>query len=404
MTTIVEVPRENLAPQDLGRRNAVPIIYTRGTHYDIGFDIGRTFGKLIRDYVERYKPLNEAYLSLYETIEGRRVYDETLACVKEQYPQYVREIEGTADGSGVPFYKLFLMHLDDIVPNAAADGAQGNTQPVGCSSIICNHPGQEILGHNEDALTETMNHWYLVDAHVVEPGLQEEKFCSLSYAGFLPGYTMGYNHHGLVYSINTLSARTLRSGKTPRYFITRALLGVENFVKAQETLRNEGYGAAEGFSVNMTFLKQEGDRMFHNAEVGPVETGDTRSQLCIMTASPGENLFHCNKYMRLKVPEVEGLIIDSSIHRMAAINRHPPPKTRQEVIDILSDQTDDDFRVYQDIRPEDFVKTIATGIFDCVARTWSIYTDKPNCNEPIVVLPLRFKDNEPQCCRMKSAS
>lgn len=41
--------------------------------------------------------------------------------------------------------QLFLMHLDDIVPNAAADGAQGNTQPVGCSSIICNHPGQVCM-------------------------------------------------------------------------------------------------------------------------------------------------------------------------------------------------------------------------------------------------------------------
>lgn len=66
--------------------------------------------------------------------------------------------------------------------------------------------------------------------------------------------------------------------------------------------------------------------------------------------------------MRLKVPEVEGLIIDSSIHRMEAIGRHPPPKNAREVIEVLSDQTDNDYRVYQDIRPEDFVKTIATGI------------------------------------------
>lgn len=65
--------------------------------------------------------------------------------------------------------------------------------------------------------------------------------------------------------------------------------------------------------------------------------------------------------MRLKVPEVVGLIIDSSVHRMAAIDRHDQPKTLQDVMDILSDQTDDDYRVYQEIRPEDYVKTIATG-------------------------------------------
>lgn len=82
-----------------------------------------------------------------------------------------------------------------------------------------------------------------------------------------------------------------------RYFLTRALLGVENFVQAQQTLRNEDYGAAEGFSVNMTFLAQEGDRMFHNAEVGPAEADTARSQLNILTVSLGENTSHCNKYV-----------------------------------------------------------------------------------------------------------
>lgn len=62
-----------------------------------------------------------------------------------------------------------------------------------------------------------MNHWYIVDVHVIEKGYREEKFTSLCYAGFLPGYTMGYNHHGLVYSINTLSAAALRPGKTREF-------------------------------------------------------------------------------------------------------------------------------------------------------------------------------------------
>lgn len=31
---------------------------------------------------------------------------------------------------------------------------------------------------------------------------------------------MGYNHHGLVFTINTLSAKTLHSGKTRKYIYT----------------------------------------------------------------------------------------------------------------------------------------------------------------------------------------
>lgn len=66
-------------------------------------------------------------------------------------------------------------------------------------------------------------------------------------------------------------------------------------MQAQQTLRNVGYGAAEGFSVNMTFLDQDGDRLFHNAEVSPAESGANESGLNILTASPGENIAHCNK-------------------------------------------------------------------------------------------------------------
>lgn len=67
--------------------------------------------------------------------------------------------------------------------------------------------------------------------------------------------------------------------------------------------------------------------------------------------------------MRLKVPEVTGEIIDSSEDRMAAICRHPAPKNRQDILNVLSDQTGKGYRVYQEIKEDDYVKTIATGKF-----------------------------------------
>lgn len=67
---------------------------------------GRTFASLIQNYVDNLKPLNEVYLPLYETEAGRRVYEETLVCVQEQFPQYLKEIEGTAEGAKVPFHKV----------------------------------------------------------------------------------------------------------------------------------------------------------------------------------------------------------------------------------------------------------------------------------------------------------
>lgn len=42
-------------------------------------------------------------MKVYETEEGRKAYDETLEVVEKQFPQYVRELQGIADGSKMPF-------------------------------------------------------------------------------------------------------------------------------------------------------------------------------------------------------------------------------------------------------------------------------------------------------------
>lgn len=84
-------------------------------------------------------------------------------------------------------------------------------------------PLQVVLGHTEDALSEVLNHFYFVSAHIISESPEgkhkvvEERFTSLCYAGHLPGYTMNANHHGLVFSINTLSAKTLVGGKTRKF-------------------------------------------------------------------------------------------------------------------------------------------------------------------------------------------
>lgn len=67
---------------------------------------GRTFASLIQGYLDISGALNNVYLPLYETSRGRQVYEDTLAAVNNEFPQYVRELQGTADGAKVPFHKV----------------------------------------------------------------------------------------------------------------------------------------------------------------------------------------------------------------------------------------------------------------------------------------------------------
>lgn len=73
---------------------------------DYIFCQGRTFSGIIKHFLKIYRPLNETYLPLYETEAGKKIYEETLSCVEQQFPGYLREIQGTADGANVPFHKV----------------------------------------------------------------------------------------------------------------------------------------------------------------------------------------------------------------------------------------------------------------------------------------------------------
>lgn len=61
---------------------------------------------MIREFVETSAALNESYLPIYNTPEGLKVYNDTLEVVIKSFPQYIRELQGTADGAQVEFYKV----------------------------------------------------------------------------------------------------------------------------------------------------------------------------------------------------------------------------------------------------------------------------------------------------------
>ncbi|CAK1554039.1 unnamed protein product [Leptosia nina] len=377
--------------EQIGRRRAVPVIYLRGSHYDVGYDVGRTFSSVIKDFISTYANLRD-FEKEYKTDNGKQAYDKTLANMKKRYPYYLKEMQGVADGAKVPFYQLFLLQMDDII-GTINDNHIPRNDTGGCSSIGINNSEDAVLAHTEDAFSETLNHFYIMSAHIIptqedkELGAREERFASLCYAGHMPGYTMGYNANGLVFSINTLSPMILKAGNTPRTFITRALLSAKNFEDAEKILTDEGLGAANGCSVNMIWTDENGQRSLYNVEMAPDLTAD--KSLLNVKKFENEVTIHTNKYLRLHLKEVDGPIIDSSNARLDAIYKHPKPKNREDLQNILSDTSRQDFQVFQE-KEDSEIKTIAAGIFDLGEKTWNIYINKPNSSEPVAILPIMF--------------
>lgn len=386
-----------MAEEQLTRRAALPILYTRGTHYEVGQDIGRTFKTIIENFIAKNRHLNEVLVEKYQSDKIRRAYEKVLQGLEKNYPQYVDELKGIANGAKVPFFKLFLLHIDEIVSAMCLREPGGGL--LGSTSICCDQESKVILGHAQDASPELINQAYIVSAHILEAtpkgrwGVGEEKFTALCLPAMLPGLYMGYNHHGMVFTVNTVSTSKVGIERTPRHFLARALLSCSTMFDAAEILQDEGLGISDGMSVNMIFAQQEGAPLFHNAEVAPPvnENGPKESHMSILTLSFGEALTHCNKFLRLKVPHTDQLPLWSSNHRHAVLGMLPRVESVSNVVAILGDQTDVMYSFYRDGGGKDESRTIAVGIFNLGKRTWSIYTQNPKNSLPVVTLPLIFK-------------
>ena len=64
-------------------------------------------------------------------------------------------------------------------------------------------------------MPELAANMYVISAEIIDDnGDKLEKFRAIAYAGQLPGFSMAYNEHGLIFSINTLYPRIIQLNKT----------------------------------------------------------------------------------------------------------------------------------------------------------------------------------------------
>lgn len=63
---------------------------------------------MIEEYVAKSAYLHDTLIPAYNTRSGRAVYDNCVNSMKIKFPHYVKELEGTAAGSQVPFHMVFF--------------------------------------------------------------------------------------------------------------------------------------------------------------------------------------------------------------------------------------------------------------------------------------------------------
>jgi hypothetical protein len=328
----------------------LPLVAIDGGPYEIGIALGRQSGGALSTLLEtvaRYRRLKEIWRG-----SERLVALETAA--RAAYPQYVRTIEGVADGAEMAFADLFLWNCRGDLPDKLdGDGT------VGCTSVLFpgDGGGEAIIGHNEDGEREFDGHCFLAAISRRE-GVGFTSFC---YPGLLPGHAFAVNECGLVQTINHIRANDMTVG-IPRHLVTHAVISSKTLDEALTVLRRRDRASA--FNHN---LMQVGD-----PRVMSVEAPSSGCDIMAVSAPYA----HANHLLRF--PGHDQTVSLSSDDR------------QRRADDLISDSaTNDPLRLLADREPgawpicrkaktgPDTGYTLATAIFAAGpdAVRWQVYTD-----------------------------
>lgn len=193
----------------------VRVIHVKGTHYDVGYQIGTQLKANLARNVEGMKqregwPRLKAEAGLF------------LQYSKKYVPEYVSEVQGAADAAGLAIEDLFPTLCEEI-------GDSNYTYTSGCSDLIASNDvtldGSVLVAHNNDTGVSTQEHVTII--HYEVEG--EPEIVAVGYGGL--GISVGYNSAGISLTGNQLDSNDMRVG-VPRMLLVRKILAARTIGEA----------------------------------------------------------------------------------------------------------------------------------------------------------------------------
>jgi len=195
---------------------AFPLLRVAGkTYREIGGTIGAYFSDRIRGGIEARRPWVEK-IEAFVAADRPARYDCFLAAVRDEFPHLIEEMQGCAEGAGVPFDRMFTIAL---TPELGAMMRVAETAKE-CTTVALAAGDKLWIAHNEDGASAYREFMYLLDVRWPS-GMRSWSFC---YPGILPGNGPSVNSAGMAQTVNFIAAAAVRSG-VPRYVLDRA--GIE---------------------------------------------------------------------------------------------------------------------------------------------------------------------------------
>ncbi|OUR78486.1 hypothetical protein A9Q83_07605 [Alphaproteobacteria bacterium 46_93_T64] len=331
-------------------------ITASGDPYSIGFTLGQATAETVHTITVH----TDEFVETERKWQGSAYLETMISASRQVFPEYIRELEGMSDGTGISFERAFLWNCrgdlvwgDDISPALAADLSEG------CTTLIIpgTNDGPDIISHNEDGTADFHGSCTWVK---VKPD-NGPGFESFLYPGMIPGHTMGFNYAGIVQTINNIRVHDLKPG-LPRHFICRAILDCTSMDDALALL--ERSDRASGFHHNLGSAKE-----------GRLVSVEAPASDCLIKEVTGNASAHANHLISEKLKDKPQSITTSSTVRQLRAD------------ELLSENTLEEkgpTGILFDIKPgseilrspvdggDDYGKTLATGVFEMTRESVSV--------------------------------
>jgi len=197
----------------------IPVVEARGTHHEVGIQIGRACQTGIRHTLAGLRDDLPKGVAREQMLQQSARY---LEFSREVYPQYVEELEGIAAGADVPFDEVFLSMCEELWESAAWRG---------CTDMAARgratKDGSTLIAHTNDLLPKAEEHLVILK---IQAG-NEPELLGISSGGI--AISAGFNAAGISLTGNQLDNNDIQPG-VPRLLIVRATLSSRYLSEAMD--------------------------------------------------------------------------------------------------------------------------------------------------------------------------
>jgi isopenicillin-N N-acyltransferase-like protein len=194
-------------------------IEARGNHREVGQQIGQQcLSKIQRTLANLRQGLPEG-VTWDTMLQQSQHY---LEFSHQDYPQYVEELEGIAEGADVTFDEVFLCMCEELWESAAWRGCT-DMAARGRATL----DGSTLVAHTNDLLPRAEENLVLLK---VQAG-DEPEFLGVSSGGI--AISAGFNAAGISLTGNQLDNNDIRPG-VPRLLVVRAILASRHLSEAMD--------------------------------------------------------------------------------------------------------------------------------------------------------------------------